>query len=67
MSTAAYIIILDRDISNEVASATLNAIRQIRHVADVVPHEGTIEISIAQTRARLDIAEQLWAVLREKE
>lgn len=59
----ALTVVLDRDIRVDDVEAIANAIRQLRHVADVVQNVASMSDHIAETRAKMDLEKKLWAVL----
>ena len=58
---AGFVVVLDHDIREDDAEGTIQAIRHLRHVADVKPVNGVVEVAIAESRVRLD----LWQKIRE--
>ena len=59
-------VALEKDTRDDDAEALLNAIRQLRGVADVKPNVVNSGDWLAETRVRQDLADKLWAVLRPK-
>lgn len=63
-----YTVILDRQLKDEEAQAVLNAIRMIKHVAEVKPIDGNdLSVDIARIRVRVEIGERLFKVLHEED
>jgi len=60
----AYTVVLDREIREDDAEAITNAIRMIKHVADVTPLVTTPAIYFAERRARHELEQRLLAALR---
>lgn len=58
-----YYIVLEKDIRDDDAEATIAAIKQIRGVLSVTPNIAGFDEHIAEMRARSDLAEKLWKVL----
>lgn len=58
----AFIVILDRDIREDDAEATINAIKQIKGVLGVQPHIADANEGIAEARVRRELIAQLWKV-----
>lgn len=61
-----FVVSLDRDMRSDDAEATMAAIRQIKHVADVKPLTAKFEDEMARDHARREIHERLWKVLYPK-
>lgn len=62
---AGFVVFLQEDVRSDDAEATIAAIGQIRGVVGVEPVRGSIEIQVAQQRARLELEEKLWKTLRQ--
>ena len=62
---AAYIVVLDKDIRNDDAQATIQALSQIRGVAAVKAVTSTPEIMVAAVRERARLQELLWKALHD--
>ncbi len=62
---AGYVVILDRNIREDDAADTLNALRMVRGVQSVEPIVAGIETQIAESRARSRILGRLYDVLGE--
>jgi len=60
----AYTVVLDRKIREDDAEAITNAMRMIKGVADVTPLVATPSVCFAETQARRELEQKLWAVLR---
>lgn len=61
----ALTVVLERDIRSDDAEDLITAIQQLRGVASVRPHVSDITSHMAEERARMDLQEKLWKVLRE--
>ena len=59
----AFIVILEEDINDEDAEQTISAIKQIKGVLSVEPHDRDINETIAEMRVRTDISKKLFDVL----
>lgn len=57
-------VVLETDIRDEEAEALISAISQLRGVLSVSGHVSDLGTHVAQTRARQELEERLWAVLR---
>jgi hypothetical protein len=62
---AGFIVALDYDLRLDDAEATLAAIRQIRGVISVEPVVGNASLAIAKQRARFELSERLYEVLKD--
>lgn len=62
---AGYIVILQDNIRADDAEPIINAIWQIKGVLDVQPVINGAEIQIAESRARMEIAERLLDLYKE--
>lgn len=60
----AFIVILERDIREDDAESTLNAIKQIRGVLKVKPHLADGEEAIAEARVRADLIGRIFDLLK---
>jgi len=60
---AGFVVSLDKDLREDDAAATLNAIRQIKGVIDVVPVVSSGNLHIAQARAEREIERKILGVL----
>ena len=58
-----YIVVLESDIREDDSQNVINAIRMIKGVISVDPIISNVEIHIAKTRVKLEIAESLNSVL----
>lgn len=56
----AFIVVLEKDIRDDDAEATVNAIRQIRGVLDVQPHLADPNESIAEVRVRREFLSKIY-------
>jgi hypothetical protein len=62
---AALTIILEQNMRDDDAEPLIAAIRQLRGVLDVQPVPASIELMIAESRARRDLIARLYAVLED--
>lgn len=63
---AGFLVILDHDLRDDDAEATLNALRQIRGVMKVKPVAPDYsDFGIAEARTRREIADQLFELARK--
>ena len=62
---AAYIVVLDKDIREDDAEATVQALSHIRGVAAVKAVTSTPEIQVAAVRERARLQELLWKALHD--
>ena len=62
----ALTVVLDHDIRDDDAEPLIAAIKMIKGVAQVTPHVANLEIHFAQTRARQELVDKLWEVLKDK-
>lgn len=60
---AGYVVTLEADLREDDSADTINAIRQIRGVIDVVPLVTDAMTHIGQSRAEHAIERRLWAAL----
>ena len=63
----ALTVTLDADVREDDLEPIVNAIRQIRHVLSVDQHVSDIAQHSAKIRARTELQEKLWKVLRDAE
>lgn len=63
---AGFVVILNSDVRDDDAEATINAIRQIKGVQSVAPIEADLTLQIAVGRAKFDLREKLWNALRDE-
>lgn len=62
----AFIVILDKDIRDEHAETTINAIRQIKGVLDVKPNiSGDIASMVEVSRVSKKLAERFQAIQQD--
>jgi len=62
----AFIVILERDIRDDDAQGTINAIKQIKGVLDVQPSNAdNFDVAIASTRARTRLWNKICKVFEE--
>jgi hypothetical protein len=61
-----YYVVLEQDIRDDDAGATIAAIQQIKGVLSVTPNIAGFDEHIAEMRARNELSSQLWDVLRPK-
>jgi len=60
---AGFVVSLEKDLREDDAAATLNAIRQIKGVIDVVPVISSGDLHIAEARAQRAIEKKILNVL----
>ena len=60
---AGYLVVLDSDLREDDAAATVAALGQIKGVISVEPVTSTPEVAIARARVRLELMQRLWGVL----
>lgn len=58
------LVTLDKDIREDDVEQIVNAVRQIRHVADVCHVPANIDDHIVGLRVRMDLEKKLFEVLR---
>lgn len=58
-----FVVTLDRDIREDDAIATINAIGQLRGVVSVKLEVADIGSEMAEARVRSDLIQKLWNVL----
>jgi septin family protein len=61
-----YIVVLERDIREDDAQDTINAIRMFRNVVAVVPVIGRTDIHIAEERAMNKWRDKIRALLKDE-
>ncbi len=61
----AFIVVLEDDMREDEIAPTLNAMKQIRGVLDVQPHETSVDSLIAHVRTRSALIIRLMNVLEE--
>ncbi len=64
---AAFVVTLERDIRADDVVLIANALRQVRGVLSVAPVVANIETHVAEQRARGDVVERLYALIKEFE
>jgi hypothetical protein len=62
----AFIVILEKDIREDDAESTIEAIKRIKGVLDVKPQINDIGDDIAQSRVRAEIGEKLMEIVYPK-
>jgi hypothetical protein len=62
----ALTVILDRDIREDDAQTTIEAIKMIKNVLDVKPKISNPETWMAESRALHELKMKLWEVLKPK-
>lgn len=62
----AFLVILENNLREDDAEATINAIKQIKGVLDVQPHVAGFEDAIAETRVRNRLIEQILEIVQQK-
>jgi hypothetical protein len=63
----AFVVILENDIRDDDAKATIKAIEQIKGVLRVTPHIADINESIAESRVKNELFNKIFDLLRHKE
>ncbi len=61
----AFIVILERDLRDDDAQDTINAIKQIKGVLDVQPQVSNGSDIVTKMRLRTEIEQKLFSVLRD--
>lgn len=59
----AFVVVLARDLRDDDAQATLDAIGQLKGVLTVTPHIADVGDLVAGARVRDELGAALWAVL----
>lgn len=59
----AFLVVLDKDLREDDAAATLAAIAHIKGVIDVRPNTVDVGSVVAEARVRVELGSKLWAVL----
>jgi hypothetical protein len=59
-----YTVTLDREIREDDAEAITNAIRMIKGVTEVIPLVADPTLHWAEMRARRELIDKIWAVLK---
>ena len=59
----ALTVVLERDVREDDAAVTINAIRALRHVQDVVPVVTDPVAFVVEARVRRELGEKLFAVV----
>lgn len=60
-----FTVILENNIREDDAQATINAIKQLKGVLDVKGNTDIVAVATAEARVRGELARKLWAVLME--
>ena len=60
----AFIVVLDRDIREDDAESTIQAIKHIKGVLKVEPHVAGMEDTIAEAKVRSQLINKIWEVLK---
>lgn len=60
-----YVVVLERDIREDDAEAVINALKMVRGVIDVKPVESNIDAEISGVRARTEVRQKIYNVLKE--
>lgn len=60
----ALTVVLEEDIRSDDAEDLINAIKMLRGVLSVTPHVTDIESHFSQERARRELIQKLWDVLK---
>lgn len=63
---SAYIVILESDIREDDAKATIDAIKQIRGVLGIEPHIANPDERIAEMRVRNELSRKIFDVIYAK-
>lgn len=63
----ALIVVLDQNIRDDDAQATIAAIGQIKHVLSVKGSVADVSDAVATERVRREMERRLWAALASKE
>lgn len=63
---AGYLITLKQELREDDAEATINTIKQIKGIATVKPVKMSIELQLAEERARVGIMQRLYEALNPK-
>ncbi len=61
----AFIVILEKDIRDDDAQSTIDAIKQIKGVLDVQPQISNGSDIVTKLRLRTEIEQKLFSVLRD--
>lgn len=61
-----FFVILEHDIKDDDAQATINAIRQIRGVIDVQPHIADPDVAIVKAQLRAELFQELYEAMQAK-
>lgn len=62
---AGYVVTLDTDLREDVAEATLNALRMVKGVVSVLPVSSSPELHVAEQRADARWRERAWRFFQE--
>ena len=60
----AYTVVLEKDLKDEDADVTLQAIRMIRGVQGVTPVEADPHVHVAESRARRRLLMEVWELVK---
>ncbi len=60
---AGFVVTLESDMRDDDAAATIAALRQIRGVVNVEPIKSGLDVHIAMSRVRVELANKLYSVL----
>jgi hypothetical protein len=58
-------VLLEKDLKDEDAEPLISAIKQLRGVLDVTPTVSNMIGILAEERARRELIDKLWSVLKE--
>jgi hypothetical protein len=58
-----FIVVLDRDLREDDAAATIAALEQIKGVIKVTPNVVDMESIVAESRVRNELGRKLWEIL----
>lgn len=64
-SINAVVVVLDENVREDDMEPLLTALRQMRNVANVIPHTATFEDVMAVDRARIEFSRKVYGALRE--
>ncbi len=60
-----FVVVLDKEIREDDAEATIQAIRQIKNVIKVIPQIATVDHYVAKSQARYELQNKLWKMFEE--
>lgn len=62
----AFIVVLEKEIREDDAEKTIDAIKQIKGVSTVTGHVSSMIDAIAATKAKRELSDKLWKVLEDE-